>query len=147
MPFLQPERRARGGGPIDAFDDDVQPLHDAGIRAVVSLLNIPGDARIYADAGFGFFPLPIPDGDAPSFGQADELVRFIDAQLAQDHSVAVHCAAGLGRTGTVLAAYLIAKGSSASNAIAKVRAVEPAAIETRRQIQFLHEFERHSRPS
>jgi polymorphic toxin system DSP-PTPase phosphatase-like protein len=145
MRFLHPERRARGGGTIDAFADDLRPLKEAGVGAVVSLLDLRGDAQIYREAGFGYFPLPIPDGGAPSFGEADEVVRFIDGQISRGHAVAVHCAAGLGRTGTILASYLIAKGMPASVAVAKVRAVEPAAIETNRQLQFLHDYASHTR--
>jgi protein-tyrosine phosphatase len=41
----------------------------------------------------------------------------------------------------MLAAYLVAKGESASAAIHRVRAVEPSAIETPAQIAFLHQLE------
>jgi atypical dual specificity phosphatase len=54
--------------------------------------------------------------------------------------VAVHCEAGLGRTGTVLAVYLISQGHSAEAAIRRIREVEKVAVETARQIQFLEQF-------
>lgn len=142
MPYLHAERRARGGGAIDAFPDDLVELRNCGIGAVINLLNLPGDALIYRDAGFDFLLVPLSDGAAPTPEQATEAVHFIDKHLADHRAVAVHCAAGLGRTGTVLAAYLVARGASASHAISRVRAVEPAAIETNRQLQFLHDFER-----
>lgn len=147
MPFLHPERRADGGGSIDAYADDLVELKDCDVGAVISLLNMPGDVKIYRDAGFDFLSLPIPDGAPPSLGQAAEVVRFIDEQRQNHRAVAVHCAAGLGRTGTILAIYLIAKGATASKAVSRVRSVEPAAIETNRQLNFLHEFEQRLRPS
>jgi len=140
MPFIHPERRLCGGGELTAFGDELSALHGSGIRAVVSLLNIPSDAAVYHSAGFAFLCLPIADGMAPMREQADEFVRFVDEQRAMQHPVAVHCEAGLGRTGTLLATYLIAHGESVTEAIQKIRGVEPVAIETVQQLRFLHEF-------
>ena len=140
MPFLDPNRRAIGSGAVDEFDDDLRLLHDAGIRAVVSLLGIPAEVPIYAAAGFAYFAVSIPDGGTPTSAEADAINRFIDEQLMNRNPVGVHCAAGLGRTGTVLAAYLIRLGATADQAIQRIRAVEPAAIETQRQVQFLRDY-------
>lgn len=62
--------------------------------------------------------------------------------------MAVHCEAGLGRTGTMLAVYLIAQGDSAEAAIRQIPEVERVAVETPRQIQFLEQFaQRIRKPS
>jgi atypical dual specificity phosphatase len=140
MPFIHPERRLAGGGALDAFDDELPVLHSAGVRAVVSLLNIPSDASVYASAGFSFLCLPVPDGGAPAMEQADEFVRFITNERAVQRPVAAHCEAGIGRTGTLLATYLIAQGDSAEIAVERVRAVERVAVETASQIQFLQDY-------
>lgn len=140
MPFIHPERRLAGGGPLAAYDDELPLMHAAGVRAVVSLLNLPGDASIYESAGFAFLCLPIPDGAAPTLDQAGKFVRFVNEQRAASRPIAVHCQAGIGRTGTMLATYLISQGDTAATAIARVRAVEPAAIETQSQMLFLEQF-------
>jgi atypical dual specificity phosphatase len=140
MPFIHLERRLNLGGSLTAFDDELPALHSAGIRAVVALLNMPSDAAIYESAGFGFLCLPIPDGGAPTLSQATDFVRFVSSQRAAQRAVAVHCEAGLGRTGTMLATYLISQGESAEGAVSRIRALEPAAIETSRQVQFLNEY-------
>ncbi|MDB6028225.1 MAG: hypothetical protein JWM68_4448, partial [Verrucomicrobiales bacterium] len=93
-------------------------------------------------AGFDFMHLPIADGAAPSFEQAAEFVRFVDAQQTMKRAVAVHCEAGIGRTGTMLATYLIAKGETATGAIRRVRVVEKSAVETVQQIRFLEDYAR-----
>jgi atypical dual specificity phosphatase len=72
--------------------------------------------------------------------EAEEFIRFIAEQRAEQQPVAVHCEAGLGRTGTMLATYLISQGASAESAIRRVREVEKVAVETTRQIQFLEQF-------
>ncbi len=145
FPFLHPDRRIIGGKPLEAADDDLPLLHQAGIRGVVSLVNNPSDAGPFRDAGFDFLCLPVPDGRPPTPEQVDEFVGFADRCHQAGQAVVVHCHAGLGRTGTMLAAFLIRKGASAAQAIDRVRAAEPAAIETRRQLEFLGELAIRSR--
>ncbi len=145
MPYIHINRRMAAGGPLTAFEDELVELHAAGVRAVVCLLNIPGDASVYESAGFSFLCLPVPDGGAPTFEQADEFIRFVSVQRAVQRPVAVHCEAGLGRTGTLLATYLVSQGESAAAAIARVREAERVAVETPQQIRFLEEYEERIR--
>jgi atypical dual specificity phosphatase len=77
--------------------------------------------------------LPVPDSLAPTQSQLDEGVAEIVGALAAGQRVAVHCGAGLGRTGTLLAAYLINQGFSALAAMESVRAARPGSIETAEQ--------------
>ncbi len=140
MPFVHLERRLSGHAGLMAFDDELPFLYSQGIRAIVSLLNIPSDATVFESAGFSFLCLPVLDGQAPSLEQADEFVRFVDRERTSQKPVAVHCEAGLGRTGTLLGVYLIAQGESAQTAIQRIRMVESSAVETPRQIQFLEEY-------
>ena len=56
--------------------------------------------------------------------------------------VAIHCSAGLGRTGVVLACYLVQKGLTAQNAIARVRRLRPGSIETEEQADAVVDFAR-----
>lgn len=142
MPYVHLDRRMAGGGKLTEFDDELPLLWSVGVRSVVSLLNIPSDASVYESAGFAFLCLPVSDGGAPTIEQADEFVRFVTTQRAAQRPVAVHCEAGLGRTGTLLAAYLIAEGESAARAIERVRAVESSAVESNGQILFLEQFAR-----
>ncbi|HZQ48643.1 MAG TPA: hypothetical protein VFC07_16615 [Verrucomicrobiae bacterium] len=105
MPFIHPERRFAGGGGLRDFDDELATLYDAGVRSVVSLLSIPTDGAVYRSAGFEFLCLPVPDGCGPTVEQADEFVLFVLNQQSRKRPVAVYCEAGLGRTGTMLAAF------------------------------------------
>ena len=140
MSFIHPERRLNAGGALNAYEDELPDLYSAGVRAVVGLLNIPSDAAVFESAGFAFLCLPVPDGGAPTLEQATEFVRFVTEQRTAQRPVAVHCEAGLGRTGTMLSVYLIAQGDNAEAAIRRIREVEKVAVETSRQIQFLEQF-------
>ena len=51
MPFIHPERRLNRGGLLTAYEDELPALYAAGIRAVVSLLNIPSDTAVYEALG------------------------------------------------------------------------------------------------
>lgn len=56
-------------------------------------------------------------------------------------AVAVHCALGFGRTGTMLACYLVKeRGLAAGDAIAEVRRLRPGSIETYEQEKAVFQF-------
>lgn len=76
---------------------------------------------------------PVPDFTAPSKMQIDTLVEFITRSLAADRPIGVSCVAGFGRTGTILACYLVSQGFAADEAIKEVRAKRPGSIETKSQ--------------
>jgi atypical dual specificity phosphatase len=139
-PFLHPQRRLNRGGALTDYDDELIVLHGAAIQAIVCLLNIPSDEPVYAAAGFDFLCLPVADGCPPSSEQVNRFGDFVDRFRGHRAGVAVHCHAGLGRTGTMLAAYLIWKGSPAMEAIQQIRSVEPSAIESSSQIKFLYDM-------
>ena len=141
MPLIATARRENPTASLEAYDDDLLLLDEVGIRAVVGMLNIPVDSVLYRSAGFAHHLMPIPDGGVPTPEQFEEYVRFVRQHLQAGNPVAVHCAAGLGRTGTVLAGYLIAEGVPLNPAISRIRSVRPGAIETREQIIFLQQLE------
>ncbi len=77
---------------------------------------------------------PVTDFTAPNPEQIDRMVSFISEQIETwERPVVVTCYAGLGRTGTVLACYLVYSGYSAEQAIRLVRDLRPRSIQTREQ--------------
>ena len=65
--------------------------------------------------------------------------------MDQNKGVAVHCGAGLGRTGVVLAAYFVATGATAQNAVARIRRLRPGSIETDEQAEAIEHYARRKR--
>lgn len=142
MPYVHPFRYDVETAALTDFDDELPVFWHSGIRAVVGLLNIPSAPETYRSAGFDYCWLPIVDGGIPTRAQFEEFLRFMQIQAAARHAVAAHCVAGLGRTGVLLAAFLVAQGQDPQSAVLAVRSVRPGAVETRRQVEFLFEVDR-----
>ena len=89
--------------------------------------------------------LPVNDYRSPSQLQFDEMVAFVDSTFAQGGATVVHCNAGMGRTGTMLAGYMIAKGMDAGQAIPLLRKARKGSIQTFKQEDGLKELEQRLR--
>ncbi len=109
---------------------DFARLRKQGFSVVVSLECERLNTFEIEDAGFEHRKICIQDFFAPSFDQIDEFVTFVDAKRSEGKKVLVHCYAGRGRTGTMLAAYLIHKGMLPDAAIREIREKAYAAYGT-----------------
>lgn len=127
----------------DAADDLVW-LRRNGIDVLVSLTEDPAPRTWVNDAGLMLVHVPVPDMEAPTARQFETVLDTLRRATAAGMGAAVHCAAGKGRTGTVLAAYFVSKGLSAKAAIDKVRALRPGSVETAEQEQAVAEFEKRT---
>jgi atypical dual specificity phosphatase len=117
-------------------------LRAEGIELLISLTEDRPRRDWTDDAGLLVFHVPVPDMEAPSQDQLDRCVSAIRKAHERTMNVAVHCTAGLGRTGAVLAAYFVAGGATAVNAISKIRRLRPGSIETNEQEEAIHTFAR-----
>lgn len=150
--FVWLERGRLAGTPmpgvVDELGRDLSALARVGVTRLLTLLEQPLPfAAALAERGIQSLHVEVADMAPPTIAQAESFCRQIDQWLSDRQVVAVHCRAGLGRTGTALAAYRIFKGSSAVEAVEGVRRLEPRWIQSAAQIAFLVEFSRSRRRS
>ncbi len=120
------------------FDD---MLLKKGVAAGISL----EDDRLDAPFGVKYYLwLPVPDYTAPTGKQLLIGAIMLKQLVDNDIKVYVHCKRGHGRSPTLVAAYFILGGMTASQAVRRVR--ERRLIHLKKtQIAALQDFERTSR--
>lgn len=119
---------------------DFEFLKDKGLEAIVSLTELPLSEVLTSEFGFSVKHIPVRDFEAPTLEQIEDFVVFAEKARFEDKKLVVHCDAGIGRTGTILACYLVSKGYKAADAIEEVRTKRPGSLETIEQEEVVLRF-------
>jgi len=137
----------------DLLPERLQLLAQMGITHFIDLTSSNDPLKPYQPLGGAVrINHPITDFGVPSTAQMQVILRSMDEALAQGGKVYVHCRAGIGRTGTVAAAWLVNQGLNGQAALdlllQKWQAVdkrleEPHTPETEAQRQFVLAWETH----
>ena len=113
--------------------EDIEQLARLGITLVVTVVS-----ESYADPIAGWCKsfgvrserYLVDDMAAPEMDQIRSFVAETRAELERGGKVAVHCLGGIGRTGTMIACFLVSEGEEARAAIRAVRHRRSGSIQT-----------------
>ena len=128
-------------GAVLPLEHDLALLRSVGVSVLVNLTEKPMTQTAIPAAGLRTLHMPVEDRHAPPLMWMKMLLVKIERLIDQEEVVAVHCLAGLGRTGTVLASWLIRQGLTADEALRRLRLIEPGFVQSAAQEQLLHELE------
>lgn len=131
------------GGARPESEEQLRWLKEEGVQVIVCLnMERPLDEQQVKGLGFEYLFIPVRDFTAPRLEDIERFVSFTKQMLKQSKPVVVCCAAGIGRTGTMLAAYLVSVCLSPDEALERVRVKRGMGVESTAQKEAVYEFAR-----
>jgi atypical dual specificity phosphatase len=133
------------GSGLPMTHDEFKWIINQGIKSIVSVREVPLPARwLDKENDLDYMHLEVEDYGTPSIEDLSQIVSHIAEQIMTKRPVVVHCAAGRGRTGEVLAAYLMmSEQLTAKDAIAVLRKIRPGSVQSLSQEKALEAYEKY----
>ena len=129
------------GSAIPTSIKEIDWVIEQGVKSIVTIREEPLDDDWIKNVNY--LHVMSNDMGVPEFDDLTNAVDFIHQRLNDKEPVMVHCLAGLGRTGTILASYLVKyENMSADEAIEKVRKIRPGSIQSYPQEEMIFRFEK-----
>ena len=140
--WLLKDKLAGSGMPTSV--EEISWVQKKGVKSIVTMTEQALPASWLED--IAYLHVPTEDLTAPEIQKIDATVDYIHDRIKSNEPVMVHCAAGIGRTGTILASYLIKyQNFTAKKAIEKVRLERPGSIQSDSQETAVVFYEKYLR--
>ena len=132
------------GSAIPTSKEEIDWVKQEGVKSIVTIREEPLEEEWLEDVNY--LHIHSNDMGVPEFDDLINSVDFLHQRITNDEPVMVHCLAGLGRTGRILACYLIKyEQMSADDAIQKVRNERHGSIQSFSQEEIIFRFEKSVR--
>ncbi|MEZ4337949.1 MAG: ATP-binding cassette domain-containing protein [Sandaracinaceae bacterium] len=129
-------------GIVRELETDLEGLQRLRVTRLVTLEEYPSIAEEdLAPFGMRGHHFRIDDMAAPPVEDAVQLFEQLRSWTSDGEVIALHCRAGLGRTGTILAGYLVCEGWTALEALERARSINPRWVQSAEQVCFLQDLE------
>jgi len=129
------------GSAIPTSKKEVEWMQEEGVKSIVTIREEPLDEN-WVDE-IKYLHIHSNDMSVPEFDDLVYSVDFIHRRITNKEPVMVHCLAGLGRTGTILACYMIKyQKMSTQDAIDYVREKRHGSIQSYPQEEIIFRFEK-----
>ncbi|MCS5530512.1 MAG: dual specificity protein phosphatase 23 [Candidatus Nitrosopelagicus sp.] len=129
------------GSAIPTSKDEIKWVQEQGVKSIVTIREEPLADEWIKDVNY--LHVMSNDMGVPEFDDLIHTVDFIHRRITHNEFVLVHCLAGLGRTGTILACYLVKyQNMTADEATQKVREERPGSIQSYPQEEIIFRFEK-----
>ena len=129
------------GSAIPTSKEEIDWVKQEGVKSIVTIREEPLEEEWIKD--INYLHIHSNDMGVPEFEDLINSVDFIHERLVNNEPVMVHCLAGLGRTGTILACYLIKyEKMLADDAITKIRKQRSGSIQSYSQEEIIFRFEK-----
>ena len=142
--FSWSNEKKLAGSAIPTSKEEIDWVKQEGVKSIVTIREEPLEEEWLEDVNY--LHIHSNDMGVPEFDDLINSVDFLHQRITNDEPVMVHCLAGLGRTGTILACYLIKyEEMSADDAIQKVRNERHGSIQSFSQEEMIFRFEKFVR--
>jgi atypical dual specificity phosphatase len=136
-------------GIVNDLSYDLESLRRLGVTVLVTLEETPTiDPSATNSYGMRSIHFPIVDMGVPPVSEAIHFCGVLESLIRSGAIVALHCRAGMGRTGTMMACQLVWRGYDEVEALERTRNINPRWLQSQRQVEYLSEFRKacSSRP-
>ncbi|VAW02698.1 hypothetical protein MNBD_ALPHA07-970 [hydrothermal vent metagenome] len=128
------------------LQEDMQHYRSLGVDMIISMLetteanelSLHNENDVCTDNSMKFLNFPITDRGLPDKNEFKELVCIVQSCLTNGEGIAVHCRAGIGRSGMLVCCALAGFIGSASDAIEVVSQARGVTVpDTQEQRMFI----------